>query len=103
MGEFPWMRCLHCATWPTPRSGRCPRPPDLSGSPLPFAGGECAARTKRLGSPHLQATSTLPARSLKRLYRQSSSMKHAPCSEDGTVYRLCSEGTDLDIQIQVLP
>src|SRR5262245_63956144 len=103
MEEFLWMRCRRCVTWPTPRSGRCPRPPDLSKSPLPFAGGECAARTKHLGSLHWQATSTLPARSSKCLCHQTSSVKHAPCSEDGTVCRLCSEEMDLDKQTQVLP
>src|SRR5262245_13086166 len=103
MEEFPWMRCRRCVTWPTPRSDHCLRPPDLSGLPLPFAGGECATRTKRLGSLHWQATSTLPARFSKRLCHRTSSVKHAPCSEDGTVCRLCLEERDLDKQTQVLP
>src|SRR5262245_15814598 len=103
MEEFPLMRCRRCVTWPGPRSGHCPRPPDPSGSPLPFAGGECAARTKRLGSPHWQATSTLPARSSKCLCHQTSSVKHTQWSEDDTGCHLCSEGKDLDKQIQVLP
>src|SRR5262245_39108997 len=103
MGECPWRRFRRCVTWPRPRSGRCPRPPDLSGSPLPFAGGECAAKRKRLGSPHWQATLTLPARSSKCLCHQTSSVKHAPCSEDDTVCRLYSEETDLDKQTQVFP
>src|SRR5215510_10558343 len=103
MEEFPLMRCQRCVTWPRPRSDRCPRLPDLSVSPLPFAGGEYAAKTKHLGSPHWQATSTLPARSSKCLCHQTSSVKHAPCSEDGTVCRLCSEEMDLDKQTQVLP
>src|SRR5215472_2015730 len=103
MEEFPLMRCRRCVTWPRPRSGRCSRPRDLSVLPLHFGGGECAAKRKRLGSPHWQATSTLPARSSKYLCHQTSSVKHALCSEDGTVCRLCSEEMDLDKQTQVLP